>query len=273
MPVIIISSAAFSREAEITARTAGLLGYRIAGPEVLAAAAQRHGVPEERLRQAINESATWRSMSAKDRRVCLAVVGATLSDCLLDGECVCHGLAAHLYVTGISHVVKVRVACPLDSRAARAALQENLSDSRARKLVRRLDTTRRRWVEELFGVDENDPANFDIVIEVERTGIEEAATLIVDVARRRRYQPMSYSLKQMRDHALASKVRAALVDVDPGVVVRANDGNVRIETKVLGTEGEKTASLRSRALAVPGSLTVEVAAIDDYFARAAMSMR
>jgi hypothetical protein len=84
---------------------------------------------------------------------------------------------------------------------------------------------------------------------------------------------MSYSLKQAREHALASKVRAALVEVDPYVVVRTDDGNVRVETKVLGTQTKKVSLLRARALAVPGAMTVEVMAIDDFFARAAMSMR
>ena len=274
MPVVIISAATFSHGDEVAARAAELLRYRLVGrDEIVESAARAYGSTPDRLIEALDEPASWLSMPAKERRARLVAFQAALSDVLLEGDCVCHGLAAHLYVSGISHVFKSRVTAPIEARIAAAAERENLTPAKARKLVLGHDKRRRRWVTSLYDVDENDAANFDLVIDHEATGTEGAAVLIADTARSRRFEPMTFSLAQMRDFALASKVRALLFETDPEVVVRADDGAIHIRTKALRKKGGKAAAFEERARSVPQVRTVEIEIIDDVFARAADSMR
>jgi cytidylate kinase len=274
MSVVIISATPFSGGEEVAARAAALLQYRSVGrDEVIEAAARTYDVPPDKLVQALDEPPGWRRTPVKERRIRLAAIQAAVSDSLLEGNCVCHGLAAHLYVTGISHVLKVRLNTLLEARIEAAARQRQLSEAKARKLVLGLDKRRQRWVTSLFKVDENDTATFDLAIDTGEVSCEEAAALIADTARQRRFKPMTYSVKQYRDYALASRVRAVLVEIDPEVVVHADDGVIHIEAKAVAKKGDKVALIKQRALAVPHVEKVEVDVIDDIFARAAVSMR
>jgi hypothetical protein len=128
-------------------------------------------------------------------------------------------------------------------------------------------------VSDLYGLGEDDPASFDLMINRATTTIEEAATSVAQTALESRFTPMSYSLKQARDQALASKVRAALVKIDPDVKVHADDGSIHIEATDLGRRSRKVATFEERALAVPKVENVEITMIEDVFAKAAVSMR
>ena len=270
MPFVIISAAPYTDGPDIAARVAERLGCPLIGRELLTAAAEQHGLPEDRLRQAIDEPPGWRSMPARERKACIAAIAATVADRVRDGASVCYGLAAHLYVTGISHVLKVRITDSLDARAGRV---EDVGLSRARKRIAKLDAHRRRWVRALFAIDEDDPATFDLVVDRQHATPDEAVEHIVEAAGARRYQPMSYSLQQAANHALASRVRALIADIDPDAEIVADDGRVTISLKALSADDDRAAELRRRAAAAPGATSVEVKLVEDFFARAATSMR
>lgn len=273
MAVVIISAARYSGGGAIADRAAERLGYRLVGREILREAADSYGSSESLLAQAVDGRLAWRPLPSRDRRACLAFIQAALSDHLLEGDCVCHRLAAHLYVTGISHVVKVRVGAPVELRVAEAVRRLGVGEPKARRMIHRLDTRRQRWVSDLYGLDEDEPTSFDLMIDRTDMTIEEAATAIAETALESRFTPMSYSVKQARDQALASKVRAALVPVDPDVKVHADGGAVHIEASDLGRRSRKAAAFEERALAVPSVENVEITMIEDVFAKAAVSMR
>jgi cytidylate kinase len=274
MSVVIISAAPYVGGDEIADQVAQGLTYRLVGGEVLETAARERGLTPEKLATAVHEPLAWRTMSRRDRVICLAAIEATLWDFVVAGNCVCHGLAAHLYVERVSHIVRVRVEGPLERRIAAAMEQEGLSESKARKLVLGLDKQRQRWVKALYKVDESDPALFDLVIDLGLVEPGAAAARIVDLARQRRYRPMSYSRKLARDCALAAKVRAEVVMVEPGAQVTAEEGRVHIDvTTARGGGAKSAATLAARARTVEGVTEVEVSAVDDDIAQAALSMR
>lgn len=274
MSVVIISAAPYVGGDEIAEQVAQGLTYRLVGGEVLETAARERGLSPEKLATAVHEPLAWRTMSSRDRVICLAAIEATLWDFVVEGNCVCQGLAAHLYVERVSHILRVRVEGPLEHRIAAAMEQEGLSESKARKLVLGLDKQRQRWVKALYKVDESDPALFDLVIDLGSIEPGAAATRIVDLAKQRRYRPMSYSRKLARDCALAAKVRAEVVTVEPGAQVQAEEGRVHIDvTTVKGGGSKSAATLAARARTVEGVTEVEVSAVDDVIAQAALSMR
>jgi cytidylate kinase len=274
MSVVIISSPPYLGGDEIAGHVASGLAYRLVGSEVLATAARERGISPEKLANAVHEPLAWRAMSSRDRVICLAAIEATLWDILMDGKCVCHGLAAHLYVERVSHILRVRVDGPLEHRVATAMEQEGLSEGKARKLVLGLDKQRRRWVKALYKLDESDPELFDLMIDLGSEEPGAAAARIVDLAKQRRYRPMSYSRKLARDCALAAKVRAVVVSVEPGAQVQADEGRVHIDvTTVRGGGSKSAATLAERARSVEGVTEVEVSAVDDVIAQAALSMR
>jgi cytidylate kinase len=274
MSVVIISAAPYLGGDEIAGQVAEGLTYRLVGGEVLETAARERGISPEKLAKAVHEPLAWRTMSSRDRVICLAAIEATLWDILVEGKCVCHGLAAHLYVERVSHILRVRMDGPLEQRIAAAMEKEGLSEGKARKLVLGLDKQRKRWVKALYKVDESDQELFDLVIDLGSEEPGAAAAKIVDLAKQRRYRPMSYSRKLARDCALAAQVRAEVVRVEPGAQVQAEEGRVHIDVTTVRGGGSKTAAtLAERARTVEGVTEVEVSAVDDVIAQAALSMR
>ena len=273
MSVVIISAPPFTGGEEIAARVADQLGYRLVGDELFETAAKEQGIQSGQLARAVHEPVGWRSMSRRDRTVSLAAIEATLWDMIVEGNCVCHGLAAHLYVERISHILRVRVSGPLERRIENAMEREGLSENRARKLVLGLDKQRRRWVKTLYSVDESDPELFDLVVDLGTSEPGAAVATIAEYVRLRRYRPMSYSRKLARNCTLAAKVRAAVIPVDPDARVRVREGRVHIEvTKVAGSD-DLSAALEERARAIAGVTDVRVSVVDDVIAQAALSMR
>lgn len=274
MPVVIISTVSSSRGEEIAARTAEILGCRSLGrTEVIGEAARVSGAPPERLARALDEPPGWFGMRARERRTHLATIQSVVADVLASGDCVCHGVAAHLYVKGISHVVKVRIVAPVATRAVALAQRRGIGEATARRRIATADARRRRWAASVFKIDESDPERFDLVVDEAARDVAETAAAISELAQQRRFQPMSYSIKEIQDFALASRVRARLVSLDPDVAVTADEGTVHVESKAAGREGDRAASLRELALSVEGVRDAEVTLIDDVFAKAALSMR
>ncbi|MGD9519606.1 MAG: cytidylate kinase family protein, partial [Armatimonadota bacterium] len=62
---------------------------------------------------------------------------------------------------------------------------EGISEREARQKVARLDAQRRAFAKAHFRLDSSDPTLYDLVINTERTTLEQAATLIVTAARYR----------------------------------------------------------------------------------------
>ena len=106
MPVIIISSDSYQTGREISESAGKVLGYGYIGREILKETADRYKVPEAKLTKALNETPSFLGMSSKLRDRYLAYIQeAALSELPRDNV-VCQGLAAHLYVLGVPHVLR-----------------------------------------------------------------------------------------------------------------------------------------------------------------------
>jgi len=274
MSVIIISSDSYKTGQEIAQSSARALGYKPLDREILGKVANKARVSEEKLTQALDEGPSFLGLSSKLCHRYLAYIQeATLSE-LLNDNVVCHGLAAHLYVLGVSHVLRVRVLSDGEKRAQQIASQSGISLDKAKKFLDRQKRARRRWSMDAFHLDETDPSQYDLVISLSQIDSGEAVKIIGETVAYRRFQPMTYSIKCMQDLALASKVRAALLERFPDVRVRANRGTLIVETTVLRREKQKRAkAIKELAGGLPGVEYVEVHVVNDIFRQAAESFR
>jgi len=274
MSVIIISSDSYKTGQEIAQSAAQILGYKELGRELLDKVASKHGLPQEKLTQAMDEGPAFMGLSSKMCHRYLAYIQeATLSE-LLQDNVVCHGLAAHLYVLGVSHTLRVRVLSDPEKRAQQVTAQGGLSLEKAKKFLDRQKKARRRWSMETYHLDETDPSQYDLVISLSQIDSDEAVKIIAETVAYRRFQPMSYSIKCLEDLELASRVRAALLDRFPDVRVRANRGTLVVETTALRREKQKRArAIKEMACELPGVEYVEVHVINDIFRQAAESFR
>ena len=241
MPIIAFSSDPYEDSSEIAKNTAEVLGYRYVDRKILSPVAVKYGIPEVKLIKALDETPSFMGMTSKAWNQYLAYIQEAVFGEMLDDNVVIQGVAAHLYVLGVSHVLKVCILVNPDEKVRRMADQENISFEKAKKIVRRQEKKRKRWSLDGFNLDETNPSLYDMVINISQIDPEEAVGMISAATGYRKFKPMTYSIKCMRDRELASRVRAALLIKFPDARVKARDGKVVVDIKALKREKRKKA--------------------------------
>ena len=274
MPIIIISSDSYTTGRDIGERTAQAIGYDYVDRDILPPVCEKYGVQEEKLLKALEETPSFLGLSSKLRNKYLAYIQEATLGQLLDDNVVCHGLAAHLYVLGVSHALKVRVLTDPEVLGRDLASEATSSPDRAKKMLKRHEEQCRSWSLDAFNLDETDPSNYDMVISLAQIDPDEAVKTIVDTAGYRKFQPMTYSIKCLQDKELASRVRVPLMERFPDVKVTADGSTVVVETKAVKREKRKrTEAIKELAGSIEGVGYVEVHVATDIFRQAAESAR
>jgi cytidylate kinase len=274
MSMIFISSDDPEDGREIAESVARGLGYACLGRDILPAVAGRYRIPEADLMRALDQNPSFLGLSSKRRDRYLAYVQEAVLDQLEKDNIVCHGLAAHLYVRGVSHALKVRLLSDVERCTRTLASREGIPESKAKRKLDGQMKARRQWSLSAFRLDETDASYYDMVISLGQTAPERAVREIAETVAYRRFRPMSYSLQCVHDLALACRVRAALLERFPDVKVTARTGTLVIETTALKREkAARARHIKELAGTVPGVEYVEVHVHNDIFRQAAESFR
>lgn len=92
-----------------------------------------------------------------------------------------------LYGRGSQFILKdhptafhVLVVAPLDLRVKRVVEDMNLNEDAAKKEIERYDSSRREFIKRYFQAKLEDPVNYDLVINTEHLGFDEAASIVVN---------------------------------------------------------------------------------------------
>ncbi len=275
MPIIIISSESVEEAQEIAQAAADALGYQCLGPEVLTDIAAKCGVPAEKLTEALGKSQSkFRRMRTKRRSQLLAYIEAEILDRLRADKIVCWGVAAHLYVQGVSHAMKVRLLANSEQQAEKIAQQQGISVQRAAKAVQAAIRKQEQWALSAYGLNEAESSMHDLVINLGQIDPDEAVRTITGAVAYRKFKPMTYSIKSLAENALAAKVKTKLLETLNDIRVQARDGKVVVTSKALKRERQKkAAAIKALAGQVEGVEFVEVHLINYVIREAAESFR
>jgi len=274
MPIILISSDSYDTGREIGEKTAKAVGYDYVGREILAPIADKFNIQQDKLIKAIEETPSFFGLSSKRRNKYLAYIQEAVLGRLLEDNVVCHGLAAHLYVLGVSHALKVRILTDPEKLAGQLSSEAGMSAEKTKKLIKRQEAQRKYWSLEAFGLDETDPSNYDMVISLNQIDPDEAVNTIADMAASPKFRPMTYSTKCLRDKELSARVHVVLMERFPDIKVHTDGSTVVVETKAIKREKRKrTLAIKELAGGVDGVHYVEVHVANDIFRQAAESSR
>ncbi len=274
MSIIIISSDSYKTGRQIAERVAKAMGYDYVDREILETVAEKHSTPEAKLMRALDEPPSFMGLSSRLRNQYLAYIQeATLAQ-LLEDNVVCHGLAAHMYVLGVSHALRVRVLSDPEDLARQMTSEKNIAPEKVKKLIKKQERQSKRWSTDAFHLNETDPANYDLIIGLSQIDPDEAVKTITDTVGYRKFKPMTYSIKCLQDKELASRVRVALLERFPDAKVLADGSTVVVETRALKREKRKRIeAIKGLAGEIKGVGYVEVHVINDIFRQAAESYR
>jgi len=273
MSLIVISAEDKDVERTIAKRIAEAAGYECLGPEHLPEIAGEYHVTEDNLAAALEKApATGISRRTKQLPHWLACIEAGVLLRLKSDNMVCWGLAAHLYVQGVSHTLRVRLLVDKEQLAERIAESQKISTAKAKRTLTAERRKRDKWTLAAFNRDEQDPALYDLVINLAQIDSDEAVDTIVKAIGYRKFKAMTYSRQSLADLALAAKVKATLSESLTDFRVQARNGRVVVICKALKRERQKKATvIKEITGALPDVEYVEVRLINYVIRQAAES--
>jgi cytidylate kinase len=109
-----------------------------------------------------------------------------------------HGFAGHFFVSGISHVLKVRINADMAERITFMMKRENLSKEDATNLVKKVDQERTKWSLNLYGIDTWDSRLYDLVINISNVTIDHAVDLVCQTVKLKTFQTTTKSQNRMQ---------------------------------------------------------------------------
>lgn len=183
---IALSRLPHSGASELAQAVARKLDYGFFGIEIVDRIARERGVDralvsavDERQRSAIErnvlDSIRRRRFTESEYMRSLVRILATLGE---QGMAVVLGRGAP-FVLGPEKALRVLVVASREHRVAKLAEREALSHDEAVRVLEREDERRRHFLAQ-FGVDPDDPALYDLVVNVGDLGLDAAQALVID---------------------------------------------------------------------------------------------
>jgi len=151
--------------------------------EVLQNAARKLEVSEEAVRGKFETApGLWSRLSRERERYVLAVQTA-LAEACTEGDLVYHGLAGQFLLRGLPAVLRVRLIAPLEMRiGALRAADRGMSRQAAEDFIRNVDRDRERRVRSMYGLDVEDPALYDLTVNLRSLSLDAACAAIAEAA-------------------------------------------------------------------------------------------
>src|SRR5262249_16019933 len=112
---------------------------------------------------------------------------------------------------GVGCGVRVRLCGAIKERTRIVATEEKLTAPLAEARVRDYDREVRARIQTLFGVDIDDPSNYNLVLNVFALPLESSALILTNLANEVDHAATGDQWGRMRDAALTAEVRAALI--------------------------------------------------------------
>lgn len=210
MSIITISRGTFTGGTLVAECLAERLGLPCLSREVMLEAALKYNIPVAAFAEAMNKPPSlWQRLTG-ERAAYTNYFRSALLERARRGDFVHHGYAGNLLLAGISHVVRVRVVADLEYRVKIAMETLMVDRKEAIARIEKIDRERAQWVRFLYGVDWEDPTLYDVVVNLERLGVEGACEVVLQVARMERFQPTPASRQAVEDLALGCRVWALL---------------------------------------------------------------
>ena len=229
--IITISRGSYSKGKEVAERVAERLGYQCLSREVILEASDLYHIPEIKLVKAIHDAPSILERLRGGKLAYIAYYQSALARLVRKGNVVYHGLAGHLLLKGVPHVLKVRIIADLSDRVLNEMKREGVGERDARSMILKDDQERRKWTQTLYGADPWDSSLYDLLIHIHMFTVSNAVDFICEAAGLEQFRPTPESQQKMDDLALASQVKAGLVDLSPEVVVTSEYGNVLVFAK------------------------------------------
>ncbi len=238
MSVISFFSGVFCQEQPVVAAVHEATGLPIVrDADLVAVAAELSGLGADKIEKAFSAKTSVFNKFTHEKQRAAAWLRLALARRLAeDNRFIVAGFCALLAPRDIAHVLRVCLIGDAASRRTVAAAEAGLPEREAHKALERGDEDRTVWAELATGAkDPWDPALYDIVVPMDKTGVEAACDLVVKHLADPAVRVTDASVRCARDFLLAARVETVITGKGHDVAVAAKDGVVilTINKKVL----------------------------------------
>lgn len=203
---------------------------------IVAEASKLSGIARDKIAKALSGKKSIFNQFSHERERSIAWMRYALAKRIVEADnMLVSGMVTQLLSHDVAHVLKV---CLIDDLANRIeeAGHSGLSAKDAQKAIFQGDEFATEWVNSFK--DSKDPWDsklYDMVIPVSKSGVQQAAALIIEQLGNAAVQPSDSSRKAAEDFLLAAKVETELVSKGHNVIVNAQNGviTLSINQKVL----------------------------------------
>jgi len=189
---------------------ASKLAFRCLGREELAELAVKEGIAVGKLETAIVKQRELTEREILEKEHYLAFVSRVLCERTLEGDVVYHGRAGHLAVPGLSHILRIRTEIDHEAQIADVMRRLSINRAKAKEYVDRVGEDISRWVRTMYNLGRGSFDGFDLVVNLDRVGVESATTALCGYAQLPAFQATPASAKVLENLVLASRARIAL---------------------------------------------------------------
>ncbi len=198
MSVIVISKGSYNHGGEVAEKVAQKLGYDSISRDILISTSKKFNISELRLIRAYECPPTILEKYTFGREKYIKYIKAAILNELAKDNMIYHGFAGHFFVSGISHVLKVRINADMGERITYLMKRDNLSKAKAAKLVKKVDEDRTKWSMDLYGIDTWDSRLYDLVINIGKVTLDHAVDLVCQTVKLNNFQPTTESQKKIQ---------------------------------------------------------------------------
>lgn len=230
MAVIFISRGSYTRGGEVAERVAQRLNYQCLSREVLLRASEAFSIEEIRLTRAVENAPSFLNRLTHGRDRYIGYMQAALLNRVKEDNLVYHGFAGQYLVRDLPWILKVRVNSSIEDRLRIVMGRDRVSRSEAVEIIGKLDDERRKWARKLYGIDPSDSTLYDLVVQTDPLAVDDAVSILCDVAQMKPFRMTPQFKTIMEDLALAAQVRTYLTDLGPGVKVCSQNGMIYVSS-------------------------------------------
>lgn len=256
MPIITISRGSYFSGKSIAEKLAQRLNYTCVSRDEIIENLDEFHLPEIKLVRELKDAYSVLDRFPHGKKRFIASIRSAILNRFINSNVVYHGLVGHYFVSSISHVVKVRIISDIETRVAWEMTRENITEDKARYILKKDDEERRKWAMFLYGVDVADPEAYNMVIKIGQLSEDDAVDIISGTVGLSSFQETDESRAALADLTLTATVIRKLFDFPHADVVSRN-GRVKITLKV---PEEQQSLIRDRV----GRILSSIDMINDY---------
>ena len=217
MAVITISRQQGSLGDEIAVAVARKLNYDCIDKKMIGYALADYGLQKPEIEKFDEKKPSfWQSFSYHGEKF-LHLLKAVIYNFAGKENAVIIGRGAQVLLKDLPGALHVRIIAPIRIRMRRLVEQGGYDESVAEQILQRSDLDSAGFVRSYFGIDWNDSALYDLVINTGTISLDSAAKLIVDAIESREFaQRSKEAAEKLSDLSLTQVVEAAIMYI-PGL--------------------------------------------------------